>query len=81
MRYLWSRAGVEQAVEDVMRQRPELQQPFAVADCRDPVDCHWHVELDPLRDRKIARVSWQMIEYDQLDAIADALAEAEAQGF
>jgi hypothetical protein len=34
------------------------------------------VELDPMRERRIARLTWQMIEDEQLAAIAEALEEA-----
>jgi hypothetical protein len=74
--YEWSRAGVEHAVEDVMRGHPELEQPFRVAESRDNGDYTWHVELDPMRERRVARLTWQMIEDEQLAAIAEALEEA-----
>ena len=76
MLYEWSRAGVEHAVEDVMRRRPELQQPFRVAESRDGGDYTWHVELDPTRERRLARLTWRMIEEEQMEAIAEALEEA-----
>jgi len=76
MRYGWSRSGVEAAVEDVMRLHPELEQPYAVAESRDSNDYTWHVELDPTRECRIARLTWQMVEDEQLEEIADALAEA-----
>lgn len=78
MRYQWSRSGVTRAVEDAMREHPELEQPFWVADSRDPNDFTWHVELDPYGARRIARLTWQMIEEDRLDEIAEALATAES---
>jgi hypothetical protein len=76
MLYEWSRAGVEHAVEDMMRGHPQLQQPFRVAESRDGGDYTWHVELDPTRERRIARLTWRMIEDEQLDAIASAIEEA-----
>jgi hypothetical protein len=76
MRYGWSRTGVEAAVEDVMRLHPELTQPYWVAESRDPGDYTWHVELDPTRERRVAHLTWQMLEYEQLEAIAEALQEA-----
>jgi hypothetical protein len=77
MRYAWNRSGVEAAVEDVMRLHPELVQPYWVAESRDSADYTWHVELDPTHERRIARVTWQMVEDEQLEEIAEALAEAE----
>lgn len=77
MLYAWSRAGVEHAVEDVMRSHPELEQPFCVAESRDSGDCTWHVELDQTRERRIARMTWRMIEDEELEAIAEALGEAD----
>ncbi len=76
MRYGWSRMGVEAAVEDVMRLHPELVQPYWVAEGRDPDDYTWHVELDPARERRIARLTWQMVENEQLEEIAEALQAA-----
>jgi hypothetical protein len=76
MRYEWNRSGVTRAVEDVMREHPELEQSFWVAEARDPNDYTWHVELDPDGERRIARLTWQMIEDDQLDEIAATLTEA-----
>jgi hypothetical protein len=67
---------VEAAVEDVMRLHPELEQPYTVAESRDSNDYTWHVELDPTRERRIAHVTWQMVEDERLEEIADALAEA-----
>jgi hypothetical protein len=78
MRYGWTRMGVEAAVEDVMRLHPELAQPYSVAESRDANDYTWHVELDPQHDRRIARLTWQMIEDEQLEEIADVLHEAAA---
>ena len=67
---------MEHAVEDVMRGHPELEQPFCVAESRDSGDYTWHVELDPSRERRTARLTWQMVEGEQLEAIASAIAEA-----
>jgi len=77
MRYEWSRAGIDRAVEDVMREHPELEERYWVAESRDPQDYTWHVELDPYGERRIARLTWEMIEEDDLEAIAAALADAE----
>jgi hypothetical protein len=76
MLYEWSRTGVERAVEAVMRDHPELAQPFCVAESRDPGDYTWHVELDPTRERRVARLTWPMVADEQLEAIAAALQEA-----
>lgn len=38
MRYEWSRAGVDRAVEDAMREHPELAERYWVAEGRDPHD-------------------------------------------
>jgi hypothetical protein len=76
MLYEWSRAGVEHAVEDVMRGHPELAQPYWVAESRDSGDYSWHVELDPTHARRIARLTWRMIEDEQVEGIAAALEEA-----
>jgi hypothetical protein len=78
MRYGWTRMGVEAAVEDVMRLHPELAQPYWVAESRDADDYTWHVELDPQHDRRIARLTWQMIEDERMEEIAEALQEAAA---
>lgn len=77
MRYEWNRAGVDRAVEDAMREHPELTEPYSVAEGRDSLDYTWHVELDPYGARRIARLQWAMIEHEDLEAIAVALAEAE----
>jgi hypothetical protein len=76
MGYAWTHDGVQRAVEDAMRDYPELLERFAVAEARDPSDYTWHVELDPLGDRRIARLRWEQIEYGQLEAIAEQLREA-----
>jgi hypothetical protein len=78
MRYEWNRAGIDRAVEDTMREYPELEQRYWVAEGRDSQDYSWHVELDPYGERRIARITWEMIEADDLDAIATALVEAES---
>ena len=67
---------MERAVEDVMRGHPELEQPFCVAESRDSHDYTWHVELDPARECRTARLTWQMIQEEQLEAIASAIAGA-----
>jgi hypothetical protein len=79
MRYEWSRVGIDRAVEDTMREHPELEARYWVAEARDPNDYTWHVELDPYGERRIARLSWEMIDDDDLEAIAAALAEAAGQ--
>jgi hypothetical protein len=76
MGYAWSHDGVERAIADTMRDHPELAQPFEVASMRDPQDYTWHVDLDPLGERRVARLAWELVEYGQLDAIADKLREA-----
>jgi hypothetical protein len=76
MRYGWSKMGVEAAVEDVMRLHPELAQPYWVAEGRDSGDYTWHVELDPTQERRVARLTWQMVECENLEEIAEALQEA-----
>ena len=60
-----------------MRDYPELLQRFEVAHRRDPQDFTWHVDLDPQGERRVARLGWEMIEYGQLDAIAERIREAE----
>lgn len=77
MRYEWNRAGVDRAVEDAMREHPELEQRYTVAEGRDPSDFTWHVELDPYGTRRIGRLTWEIIAEEDLDAIAAALEEAE----
>jgi hypothetical protein len=67
---------VEAAVEDAMRLHPELAQPYSVAEGRDPDDYTWHVELDPTQERRVARLTWQMVEYENLEEIAVALEDA-----
>jgi hypothetical protein len=76
MGYAWTHEGVQHAVEDAMRDYPELLERFMVADARDPRDYTWHVELDPLGIRRIARLLWEDVEYGRLDAIAEQLREA-----
>jgi hypothetical protein len=76
MGYAWSRDGVEHAVEDAMREYPELLQRFWVETGRDPSDYTWHVELDTLGERRIARLSWELVEGGRLDAIAELLRDA-----
>jgi hypothetical protein len=77
MIYEWTRAGVAHAVEDVMREHPELEQRFWVNERRDPDDFTWHVELDPDGECRVARLTWQMIAHEQREEIASAIAEAE----
>ena len=76
MGYAWSRDGVARAVEDTMRDHPELVQQFEVAPLRDSQDYTWHVDLDPLGERRVARLAWELIEYGYLDDIAEKLREA-----
>jgi hypothetical protein len=76
MRYEWNRAGVDRAVEDAMREHPELEQRYWVAETRNSQDYTWHVELDPYGERRIARLTWEMVEAEDLEAIAAALSEA-----
>ena len=76
MSYDWTHDGVSRAVEDAMRDYPELLERFDVADARDTRDYTWHVELDPLGNRRIARLTWEMVEYGRLEAIAEQLREA-----
>ena len=76
MGYAWTHDGVEHAVEDAMRDYPELLQRFWVAEARDPGDYSWHVELDPTGERRIARLAWEMVEYGRLEEIAEQLREA-----
>lgn len=78
MSYDWTHDGVGRAVEDAMRDYPELLERFDVADGRDSRDYTWHVELDPLGNRRIARLTWEMVSYGRLDAIAEQLREARA---
>ena len=77
MGYAWNHEGVERAIEDTMRDYPELLQRFEVAHRRDPQDFTWHVDLDLQGERRVARLGWEMIEYGQLDAIAERIREAE----
>jgi len=76
MGYAWNRDGVARAVEDTMRDHPELAQQFEVASLRDSQDYTWHVDLDPLGERRVARLAWELIEYGYLDDIAEKLREA-----
>lgn len=79
MHYEWSRAGIDRAVEDAMREQPELLQRYWVAECRDSNDFTWHVELDPYGARRIARLTWEMVDDGDLIAITSALADAGAE--
>jgi hypothetical protein len=76
MRYEWNRAGIDRAVEDAMREHPELAERYWVAESRDSNDFTWHVELDPYGERRIARLTWEMIDAEDLEEIAAALATA-----
>ena len=76
MGYAWNHDGVERAIEDAMLSYPELGQRYEVAAARDPQDYSWHVDLDPLGERRVARIGWEMVEYGLIDAIADRLREA-----
>ena len=76
MGYAWSHEGVERAIEDTMRDYPDLAQYFEVAPARDSQDYTWHVNLDPLGERRVARLAWDLVEYGRLDAIAEKLREA-----
>jgi hypothetical protein len=76
MGYSWNHAGVERAIEETMRSYPELLQRFEVAQARDSQDYTWHVDLDPLGERRIARLAWEMVEYGQIEEIAERLREA-----
>jgi hypothetical protein len=67
---------VERAIEDTMRDYPDLAQHFEVALARDPQDYTWHVDLDPLGERRIAHLAWDLVEYGHLEAIAEKLREA-----
>ena len=55
MGYAWNHDGVERAIEDTMRDYPELLQRFEVAHRRDPQDFTWHVDLDPQGERRRSR--------------------------
>ncbi len=74
--YTWTHDGVARAVEDAMRDYPELLQRFWVADTRDARDYTWHVELDPAGERRLARLAWDLVEYGRLEAIAEQLRDA-----
>lgn len=76
MGYTWNHEGVERAVDETMRSYPELLERFEVADARDPGDFTWHVDLDPLGQRRVARIGWEMVEYGLIDAIAERIREA-----
>jgi hypothetical protein len=76
MGYSWTHEGVARAVEDAMRNYPDLLEQFEVAEARDSRDYTWHVELDPLGNRRIARLAWEMIEYGHLEEIADQIRDA-----
>jgi hypothetical protein len=76
MGYSWNHDGVERAIEDTMRDYPELLQRFEVAQARDPQDYTWHVDLDPQGERRVARLAWEMVEYGQITEIAELLREA-----
>jgi hypothetical protein len=76
MGYTWNHDGVERAIEDTMRDYPELLQQFEVAPARDTQDYTWHVDLDPQGERRVARLAWEMVEYGQIGEIAERLREA-----
>ena len=76
MGYAWNHDGVERAIEDTMRDYPDLLQRFEVAAARDPQDYTWHVALDPQGERRVARLAWEMVEYGQIAEIAERLREA-----
>jgi hypothetical protein len=76
MSYTWTHDGVQRAVEDAMREHPDLLQRFEVAEARDSQDYTWHVDLDPLGERRVARLAWEMVEDGRLEAIAEELREA-----
>lgn len=76
MGYSWTHDGVARAVEDAMRAYPDLLERFEVAGARDSQDFSWHVDLDPLGQRRIAHLTWEMIEYGRLESIAEQLREA-----
>jgi hypothetical protein len=76
MGYSWNHDGVERAIEDTMRNYPELLQQFEVARARDPRDYTWHVDLDPQGERRVARLAWEMVEYGHIEEIAERLREA-----
>jgi hypothetical protein len=76
MGYAWNHDGVERAVEDAMREHPDLLQRYEIAAARDSSDFTWHVELDPLGERRVARLAWEMLEYGRLDDIAEQIREA-----
>ena len=76
MGYVWSHEGVERAIEDTMRDHPDLVQRFEVAPLRDAQDYTWHVDLDPQGERRVARLAWDLVEYGLLEDIAEKLREA-----
>ncbi len=76
MGYSWSRDGVLRAVEDAMREHPDLLERFEVAESRDSSDFTWHVDLDPYGERRVARLVWEAVEYGQLEMIAEQIREA-----
>ncbi len=76
MGYAWSHEGVERAIEDTMRDYPDLTQHFEVAPTRDAQDYTWHVDLDPFGERRVARLGWELVEYGRLDDIAEKLRNA-----
>ena len=78
MGYAWNHDGVERAVDDAMREHPDLLQRYEVASARDCSDFTWHVELDPLGERRVARLAWEMLEYGRLEDIAEQIREAKS---
>jgi hypothetical protein len=76
MGYAWNHDGVERAIEDTMRDYPDVLQRYEVAAARDPQDYTWHVDLDPQGERRVARLAWEMVEYGQIAEIAERLREA-----